>query len=197
MLGEYKVGRCTRHCHTLQRPLRSGEWYYSVVLEDGDDFKRREYSLEAWTEPPENAIGWWKCRMPASDEKKMVLAPPAVLVDLLRQMDQVADKEKSRYLLALMLMRRRVLKAAEPSQENRDEVDYLRVEVVTTGEVIEVPVPMITRGEAESLKDELNALLFCEAEAEAEAEDELEDSELNSAESESAAELQVNDGGVQ
>ncbi|MDA9779222.1 hypothetical protein N9D38_12325, partial [Rubripirellula sp.] len=64
-------------------------------------------------------------------------------------------------------------------------------EVVTTGEVIEVPVPMITRGEAESLKDELNALLFCEAE------DELEDSELNSAESESAAELQVNDGGVQ
>ncbi len=96
MLGEYKVGRCTRQCYALQRPLRSGEWYYSVVVEDGEDFKRREYSAEGWAEPPENAVGWWKSRMPVSDEKKMVLAPPEVLVDLLRQMDEVPGREKSR-----------------------------------------------------------------------------------------------------
>ena len=47
MLGEYKVGRCTQQCYTLQRPLRSGEWYYSVVVEEGDDLQRREYSAEA------------------------------------------------------------------------------------------------------------------------------------------------------
>ncbi len=172
MLGEYKVGRCTRQCFALKRPLRGGEWYYSVVVEEGEDFKRREYSAEGWIEPPENAVGWWKSRMPVDDEKKLVLAPPAVLVDLLRQMDQVPQREKSRFLLALMLMRRRVVKAAEPAQEQRDEVEYLRVEVATTGEVIEIPIPKITRGEADSLKDELNELLYCEA-VEEEAEDEL------------------------
>ena len=167
MLGEYKVGRCTRQCHALQRPLRSGEWYYSVVVEDGEDFKRREYSAEGWTEPPENAVGWWKSRMPVSDEKKMVLAPPEVLVDLLRQMDEVPGREKSRYLLALMLLRRRVLKAAQGVQDQTNQgVESLRVEVATTAEVIEIPVPSITRGEAESLKDELNELLYCEAEEE-------------------------------
>lgn len=178
MLGEYKVGRCTRQCYALKRPLRGGEWYYSVVVEDGDDFKRREYSAEGWSEPPENAVGWWKSRMPADDEKKLVLAPPAVLVDLLRQMDQVPNREKSRFLLALMLMRRRVVKAAEPAQEQRDNVEYLRVEVATTGEVIEIPIPTITRGEADSLKDELNELLYCEAEEEL-------DEESSSAEQES------------
>ena len=73
-----------------------------------------------------------------------------------------------------MLMRRRVVKAAEPAQEQRDEVEYLRVEVATTGEVIEIPIPKITRGEADSLKDELNELLYCEA-VEEEAEDEADE----------------------
>lgn len=177
MLGEYKVGRCTRQCYALQRPLRSGEWYYSVVIEDGDDFQRREYSAEAWSDPPDNSVGWWKSRMPEEGEKKLVLAPPAVLVDLLRQMDH-PDKIKSRYLLALMLMRRRVLRAADPPQETRDEIEYLRVEVASTGEVVELHVPVITRSEAEPLTEELNALLFCEADDEAE-------------------EMQGNDGGAE
>ena len=86
MLGEYKVSRCTRRCFTQDRPLREGEWYYSVVIEDGDEFQRRDYSAESWSEPPEEAIGWWKCRMPTKDQKKLVPAPPAVLIQLLRQM---------------------------------------------------------------------------------------------------------------
>ncbi len=172
MLGEYKVGRCTRQCYAQKRPLRGGEVYYSVVVEVEDDFLRREYSAESWNEPPENAIGWWKNRMPTSDEKKLVLAPAAVLVDLLRQMSQVTGKEKSRYLLTLMLLRRRIVKAAIPSQETRDEVEYFRVEVVTTGELIEVPVQTITRGEADALRDELNDLLYCEAEDEVDSQSE-------------------------
>lgn len=162
MLGEYKVGRCTRQCHAQQRPLREGEWYYSVVTESGDDYVRRDYSAESWTGPPEDAVGWWKCRMPKADEKKTVLAPPEVLVDLLRQMEQASAKEKSRYLLALMLMRRRVVRPATPSEESRDGVEYLRVEVVATGELIELPICTISRGEADSLRDELNELLYCE-----------------------------------
>ncbi len=110
MLGEYKVNRCTRQCYALQRPLREGEWYYSVVMESGDEYIRRDYSAESWQGPPEGSIGWWKNRMPTSDEKKMVLAPPEVLIDLLRQMEQFPSKTKSRYLLALMLMRRKIVR---------------------------------------------------------------------------------------
>ena len=166
MLGEYKVGRCTQQCYTLQRPLRSGEWYYSVVVEEGDDLQRREYSAEAWSDPPENAVGWWKSRMPTSEEKKMVLAPPEVLVDLLRQMESIPERQKSRYLLALMLMRRRVLKAANPPQETRDQLDYMRVLIASTGEEMGILIPRITREEVDLLRDELNELLYCEAEEE-------------------------------
>ena len=164
MLGEYKVGRCTRQCHAQRRPLREGEWYYSVVIEAGDEYVRHDYSAESWTGPPTEAIGWWKNRMPKANEKKIVLAPPELLVDLLRQMEHSPAKAKSRYLLALMLMRRKILRPATPSSELREGVDYLRVEVPTTGDLLEVAVCKISRGESDTLKDELNELLHCEAE---------------------------------
>ena len=54
----------------------------------------KTYAAEGWSEPPEGAVGWWKCRMPTSDEKKMVLAPIEVLTDLLRQMGSQPEKAK-------------------------------------------------------------------------------------------------------
>lgn len=169
MLGEYKVNRCTRRCHALDRPLRDGEYYYSVVIEAGDDYDRRDYSAEAWKEPPEGAVGWWKSRMPESDQKKMVLAPPEVLIDLLRQMERFPERMKSRYLLALMLMRRRMIKPVDNNEgETREGVFY--VEVAADGSVIEIEECKITRSESDALRDELNELLYCEAEIDADAE---------------------------
>jgi hypothetical protein len=173
MLGEYKVNRCTRRCHALNRPLKEGEWYYSVVSEAGDDYARHDYSAESWTGPPENAIGWWKCRMPTADDKKLVLAPPEVLIDILRQMEQFPAKAKSRYLLALMLMRQKLLRPAprdaveavsiqEVSVEETGG-ERMSVEVVADGSFIHVDVCEVTRSESESLRDELNELLYCEA----------------------------------
>ena len=106
MLDGYKVNRCTRQCYSLERPLREGESYYSVVLPGEEELERRDYSAEAWDGPPEDAIGWWKNRMPTADEKKLVLAPKEVLIDLLRQMSAFPEQAKSRYLLALMLLRK-------------------------------------------------------------------------------------------
>jgi hypothetical protein len=183
MLGDYKVNRCTRQCHVQGRPLREGEWYYSVIIESGDDYQRHDYSAESWTEPPQNAIGWWKKRMPKADEKKMVLAPPEVLIDLLREMERFTEKAKSRYLLALMLMRKRLLR---PAAENND-AKILVVEVVSDASQIEIPVCQISRSESETLRDELNALLYCEAASEAEDEEaasETEEDEADDDESE-------------
>jgi hypothetical protein len=96
-----------------------------------------------------------------------VLAPAEVLIDLLRQLADVPDRAKSRYLLALMLLRRRMVKLAKAGQRESSETaeqDWLRVEVPGDAAVIEVAVCRIGRGEADRLRDELNELLYCEAE---------------------------------
>ena len=162
MLGDYKVSRCTRECFKLKRPLREGETYYSVILESDEDYERRDYSAEAWEGPPEGAVGHWKCRVPTSDEKKLVLAPKEVLIGLLREMENFSDKAKTRYLLALTLMRKRVLRPAQPDPEV-EQANVLRVEVIDDGSVIEVPSCEISRSETDDLLEQLNELLYCDA----------------------------------
>ena len=133
------------------------------MTESGDEYVRHDYSAESWAGPPPEAVGWWKNRMPTADEKRTVLAPPEVLIDLLRQMEHSLARAKSRYLLALMLMRRKILRPATPSSVERDGIDYLRLEVPATEDLMEVPVCTISRSESDTLRDELNELLYCEA----------------------------------
>ena len=102
--------------------------------------------------------------MPQTNEKKLVLAPPEVLVDLLRGMDGVQTKAKSRYLLSLMLLRKKILRAGNPPVETVEGIEQMRFEVTSTGDRINVPVCTISRNESNTLKDELNELLYCEAE---------------------------------
>jgi hypothetical protein len=179
MIGEYKVSRPTRRCAAADRPLREGEWYFSVIFEDGDDYVRRDYAAENWKGPPEGAIGHWKRRMPTASDKKMVLAPPEVLVDLLRQMERFPNRVKSRYLLALMLLRRRILRpgsttVAIKDAQQTDKVDdtpatspqRMLLMVVSDGSEIEIDVCEISRSESESLRADLNELLYTEADSE-------------------------------
>ena len=180
MIGEYKVSRPSRQCFLEKRPLKEGEWYFSVLLiGEGDQCERRDYSAEAWEGPPEGAVGYWKCRMPVSGPKKMVLAPREVLIDLLRQMESVPEQAKTRYLLALLLLRRRyvrladspaaVLGAAPASGQSDDagtEVDdipMLHLEVIDDGSTIDVHQCQIARSETDALSEAITELLYCEA----------------------------------
>lgn len=164
MLGEYKVSRCTRRCHTLERPLREGEWYYSVVFESGDEFLRRDYSAESWTGPPEGAVGYWKSRIPAADERKLVLAPNEVLVEVLRQMEPLTARAESRFLLALMLLRRKAVRTVPaPEPVDPDQGERLHLEVLADGSRLDVAVCAISAEQQQSLREELHELLYCEA----------------------------------
>ena len=165
MLGEYKVSRSTRRCFTLDRPLKEGEVYYSVVIETDEELLRRDFSAESWQGPPDEAVGWWKNRMPTTEKQKLVLAPPAVLLDVLNRLADHPDKAKGRYLLALMLLRRRLLRETKKTETNEPSgPPTLNVETVADGTAITIPIVSVSRSEIETLTDELNSLLYCESE---------------------------------
>ena len=132
-----------------------------MVLESDDELVRQDYSAEAWKGAPEGAIGWWKNRMPTADEKRMVPAPPEMLVDLLHQMGKFPQRAQSRYLLALMLMRRKIVR---PIHQSPKDNQTMLVEVIADNSRIEIPVCEIDGSQAEELRGELNELLYCEAE---------------------------------
>lgn len=169
MLGEYKVSRCSRQCYLEKRPLKEGEWYYSCVVLSDEEYERRDYSAGAWAEPPEGCVGHWKNRMPLGGEKKLVLAPRGVLIDLLRQMSELPEQAKTRFLLSLILLRRRFVRIVDRPPADFVDSDptgttkWMHLEVVEDGSEISVAECTIARSETESLSESLNELLYCES----------------------------------
>lgn len=107
---DYEVERCTRHCATSQRELREGEEFFSVLITERGNVRRHDYAAEAWAGPPEAAIAWWKSRLPTREAKKGELAPNDVLLRLFQGLEAVPQQLDMRYVLALLLVRRRVLR---------------------------------------------------------------------------------------
>jgi hypothetical protein len=116
-LMDYEVQRCTRHCTATGRELKPGEVYYSTLVSEGARVLRHDYAAEAWQGPPEGIVGWWKSVVPHREGKRMHWAPNDVMLELLEELEGQDDKQDMRYVLSLLLVRRRVLRLEEMEQD--------------------------------------------------------------------------------
>ena len=158
---EFDIQRCTRKCHATEREFRPGETYYSVLVREGADVARHDYSAEAWTSAPDDSLGWWKSQMPGATNKKLHWAPNDVMLHYFEQLAEQEDKVDVRYVLALLMVRRRVLRqeSTETDEQGREvlvlfcprnEQEYrTRVETPTTERV-------------QQIQDELARLLYAD-----------------------------------
>jgi hypothetical protein len=121
MLLDFEVQRCTRCCAVTERALEPGDECYSVLEVQGADVIRKDYCRDAWKGAPDAAFGWWKSRVPEPTAKKIKLAPNDVLLELFDQLAERTDQQDLRYVLALLLVRRRVLRVEMPSGQAHEE----------------------------------------------------------------------------
>jgi len=106
---DYEVARCTRRCAATGRELAPGEAIYSVLVPEGSQVVRKDFAVADWPGPPENALGWWKSQLPDAT-KKAQWAPHEVMLEFFESLEQDPTREDLRYVLALLLVRRRVLR---------------------------------------------------------------------------------------
>ncbi len=78
---------------------------------------RRDYSVEAWQGPPEGVLGWWKSHVAEPSAKKVQWAPNDVMLDLLEGLESQIERHDLRYVLALLLIRRRVVRLEETERD--------------------------------------------------------------------------------
>jgi hypothetical protein len=107
---DYEIQRCTRRCAATDRELKDGETCYSVLLADGAAVVRRDYSPEAWQGPPDDAIGWWKTTIVDPHAGRLYWAPNDVMLNYFERLVDDPAAADARYVLALLLVRRRVLR---------------------------------------------------------------------------------------
>jgi hypothetical protein len=122
MLLDYDIAPCTRRCATTGRAFAPGESYYSALSMEGGTAVRRDFAAEAWPAPPLEAIAWWQMRAPGAASSHGRLAPNEALFDLFSALADEPAEAEFRYVLALLLLRRRLIKLERTTHDVRGDV---------------------------------------------------------------------------
>ncbi len=164
-MQDYSISKFSRKCAISGRGLEPGEGYVSVILPSEDGVRRVDIAASEWTGPKAEAIGWWRSRMPESTHRRSQPAPPGVLVDTLSELVEKPGSESLAYLLALLLVRRRILSEEHiDSSQDEGQVPYhLELTCPADGRTWSVPVMELDPGSLPSLQSQLSDLLFTEA----------------------------------
>jgi hypothetical protein len=151
-------------CAATGREFTEGEFFYTLLFRERGDFLREDLSEEAWRERQaqpraHQPYSFWRTKF----EPPPPGAPEAVTKetaeDLLRGYMTERDEShaNARYILALMLERKRLLKQIEAKEDIHGRT--LVYEHVKTGEVFVVPDPGLRLDQIEAVQNEVAALL--------------------------------------
>jgi hypothetical protein len=160
---DFEVQRCTRRCAKTDRELNPGETFYSVLAAEGAEVVRRDFCEAAWEGPPEGAVGWWKSQMPELNAKKMHWAPNDVMLHYFEQLEGQADKQDVRYVLALLMIRRRVVRLEDTETDDTGR-ELLVLYCPRNENEYKTAVVMPNDQRAAEIQEELAQLLFANAE---------------------------------
>ncbi|MGD0896615.1 MAG: hypothetical protein ABR915_02185 [Thermoguttaceae bacterium] len=161
---DYEVQRSARRCSTSGREFAPGEEFYSVLVADGAELRRYDFAVDVWQGPPSGALGWWKSQVPDRNAgrghhaKRGRGAPNDVLLSFFDELGDGPDRQETRYVLALLLVRRRVFRLEE---ERRDPVgrETLVLYCPRRDATYEIPAVAPEGDRAEQIQQELARLL--------------------------------------
>jgi len=156
---DYQIQGNTRRCAASGRELQTGEKFYSVLVDDQGKLVRHDYAGDAWRGPPEGAFSFWSGRVTAVEDSRRPRIDDDLLMDCFGRLEGNLEPERLsfRYVVALLLMRRRRLRFEEARTVNGQEVISLCcVRTRTQHQVIN---PRLSQDEMARVQDEVFRVL--------------------------------------
>jgi hypothetical protein len=159
VMTEFDFKRSSRQCSATGQPIERGTDFYSVLLEQDDSsLTRQDISATAWQGPPENCIGWWRSRLPSLEKGRVYWAPNEVLVTVFQHASSTPGQEDIAYVMALLLVRKRILQWKETVQ--RDGRPWMRLHDARQNTDLEVAEASLTAQRVAEIQAELAEKLF-------------------------------------
>lgn len=160
MAQQWELQRSVGQCAATGRVLGEGEEFYTVLFEEGETFRRLDYSTEAWQGPPEGSFCHFKTRMPVKEKAKRLLVDDELLINFFLRLadEQEPARVRFRFVLALILMRKRLLKY-QGSEKTPDGDEVWTMTLSRDQSSHRVANPRLTDDQIEDVSRELTAIL--------------------------------------
>ena len=126
----YEFARPLGQCNVSHRAIAPGEKFMAALRETAGGFERIDVSTECWqTFDRANLLAFWQAVMPRAEHRKKLFVDDSVLCDLFERLSEVTEPAKInfRFVLALILMRKRFVICDSTRQENGREIWTVRL----------------------------------------------------------------------
>ena len=157
-MADWEINRPLGQCSGSGRKIEAGEDYYGALVEGHQGLERRDFCDEYWEQEKPQVYCFWKTRLAAPDEKKELFISDDMLMAFFERLANETHPEKLsfRFVLALVLMRKRRLKYDSTKMDGNREIWCLRV----TGEkdVVDVANPHLTEDQIEQLSSQIGQI---------------------------------------
>jgi len=158
-MADWEIKKTLGQCSGTDREFAIDEEYFAALVETETGFERRDFSADYWNEHKPQVYCFWKTKMPNPEQKKKIFVNDEILMAFFERLAQETDVEKInfRFVLTLILMRKRRLKYDGCRNEDGREIWTLRV----TGQdrMVEAVNPHLTEDQIESLSAQMGQIL--------------------------------------
>lgn len=173
-MAEWEVAKTQGVCAGCSESLQPKQDYYAVLVEasveraaessqksqpDADGFARQDYCQACWDQLSPQVFCFWKARLPEPQEKKKLLVDDAVLLDIFERLAGAEEQSKInfRFVLALILMRKRILKYQQT--EFRDGQEFWVMGQIREETIHEVFNPNLDDAQIQEVSEHLSTIL--------------------------------------
>ena len=158
-MADWEITRPLGECAGSGKKIENGQEYYGALVETEQGLERRDFSVEFWEQARPSVFCFWKSRLAAADQKKKLFVDDEMLMAFFERLASETDPDKVnfRFVLALVLMRKRRLKYDSTGTEADREIWCLRV----TGDkqIVEVINPHLDEEQIEQLSSQIGQIL--------------------------------------
>jgi hypothetical protein len=157
---DYEIQPSTLRCAATGRELQPGDACYSALIETAQGLQRIDFAADAWPGVPPHAIGFWRSKVPPpSASRRRAPVDDSAALELFEQLNGCEEPRhvSFRYILGLLLLRRKVLKLFGSARDGPRELLLLRSP--STGHEHQVVNPELSDEEMLEVQSEVNKIL--------------------------------------
>jgi len=151
---QYDIAAPTRICAATGKELKPGDAFFAVLLEVAGKFVRKDFAVGSQVQEP-GAIASWTGKIPANDKPHKPVFNDELLIEWFDHLGRSGDANRLniRYVVALLLMRRKRLKFEDLKRSKDGDTMILRD--ARTGTRHEIADPRLTETEIAAVQDEV------------------------------------------
>jgi len=161
-MSEWEINRPLGQCSGTERKIEYGEEYFAALVETDQGLQRRDFCADYWESQKPDVFCYWRTKLPESGQKKQLFVNDQMLMAFFERLEKETEQEKIdfRFVLALILMRKRLLKYDATRNENDTEIWRLRI--VGDKNIVEVINPHLDEEKIEHLSGQISEILQTE-----------------------------------